>query len=112
MKKLFGFLLFVLGVLLFFKIIQTDEKDVGTVEVEKKKTEKKLPPIVRFDLTKRQQEILKIFKKRYTVLPSDIYAVAPELSTRTLRRDMDKLVSLGLVLQEGSTKDTRYFLKK
>lgn len=112
MKKLFGFLLSVLGVLLFFKIIQTDERSEEIIEMETKKAEKKSPPTAKLELTKRQQDILKIFKRRETVLPSDIYAVAPELSTRTLRRDMDKLVSLGLVLQEGSTKDTRYFLNK
>lgn len=62
-------------------------------------------------LNERQKNILKLFRKRNVLFPSDIYAVAPNTSTRTLRRDMDKLVNLDLVIQEGSTKDTRYILK-
>lgn len=99
-----------MGVLFFFRLISSKEQ---TMEIPTRHEKKKLENGVKISgLTPRQEEILKIFKKRDVVLPSDIYAVAPDLSTRTLRRDMDKLVSLGVVRQEGSTKDTRYFFNK
>jgi predicted DNA-binding transcriptional regulator YafY len=49
-------------------------------------------------------------QKKKVVLPSQIYDLYPEVSTRTLRRDMDVLVELGFVRQEGSTRDTKYIL--
>lgn len=61
-------------------------------------------------LNVRQELIMKLIKKRKVVLPSDIYELNPSVSTRTLRRDMDVLVELGLVKQQGSTRDTKYIL--
>lgn len=110
MKKFFGFLFSLIGIFFFFRLISSKEEiEVIPKKMAKKKVESSVKIL---GLTPRQEEILKIFKKRDVVLPSDIYAVAPDLSTRTLRRDMDKLVSLGVVRQEGSTKDTRYFFNK
>jgi DeoR/GlpR family transcriptional regulator of sugar metabolism len=43
--------------------------------------------------------------------PSEIYELVPGVSTRTVRRDMDKLVEGGLVLQRGTTKSTQYIYK-
>lgn len=62
------------------------------------------------DLNSRQKEILKLMNKRQVLLPSDIYALHPDVSTRTLRRDMTSLTQLGLVKQKGSTRDTKYIL--
>jgi predicted HTH transcriptional regulator len=61
-------------------------------------------------LNERQRGILKLMQKKKVVLPSQIYDLYPEVSTRTLRRDMDVLVELGFVRQEGSTRDTKYIL--
>jgi len=61
-------------------------------------------------LNERQRGILKLMQKKKVVLPSQIYELYPEVSTRTLRRDMDVLVELGFVRQEGSTRDTKYIL--
>jgi hypothetical protein len=62
-------------------------------------------------LNDRQIAIMQLFSGRDILLPSEIYALHPNVSTRTLRRDMTLLVDLGLVIQEGSTRDTRYLLK-
>lgn len=62
------------------------------------------------NLNMRQKDILKLLRKRKVLLPSDIYSLHPNVSTRTLRRDMTTLVNIGLVLQEGNTKDTKYIL--
>ena len=73
-------------------------------EVEKiEKIEKKIYPI-----NERQYRILAMMKEKGRMEPSEIYALEPNVSTRTLRRDMDVLVKQGVVKQEGSTKSTKY----
>ena len=73
-------------------------------EVEKiEKIEKKIYPI-----NERQYKILAMIKEKGKIEPSEIYALEPNVSTRTLRRDMDVLVKQGVVKQEGSTKSTKY----
>ena len=62
------------------------------------------------ELNKRQNKILQQITQSKILLPSEIYLIFPEVSTRTLRRDMNVLISKNLVIQEGSTKDTRYLL--
>jgi predicted HTH transcriptional regulator len=62
------------------------------------------------ELNERQNKILQQITKSKILLPSEIYSIFPEVSTRTLRRDMNVLISKNLVIQEGSTKDTRYIL--
>jgi predicted HTH transcriptional regulator len=121
-KKFLGFLLSLIGILVFLDFLKR-KKSVDIFEFKEIKTEKKEireKPIKDIDaiirkykkvLNSRQEGILRLYKKRTTLLPSDIYAVRPNLSTRTLRRDMDKLVNLNLVTQEGNTKNTRYLLK-
>ena len=73
-------------------------------EVKKiEKIEKKVYPI-----NERQYRILAMMKEKGRMEPSEIYALEPNVSTRTLRRDMDVLVKQGVVKQEGSTKSTKY----
>jgi len=119
-KKFLGFLFSLIGVFLLLKILNRKDP-IDTFEpeqVERKvvnKSVNNIDAIIRKNkkkLNSRQEEILKLYKKRNVLLPSDIYAISPNLSTRTLRRDMDKLVNLNLVIQEGSTKNTRYLIKR
>lgn len=62
-------------------------------------------------LNGRQQRILSRLGEEGRMDPKEIYDLAPNVSTRTIRRDMDTLVGLGLVSQEGSTKATTYIFK-
>lgn len=62
-------------------------------------------------LNVRQKKILAEIKSRGIMEPSEIYDLVPKVSTRTVRRDMDKLVEAGLVLQRGATKSTQYIYK-
>ncbi len=62
-------------------------------------------------LNVRQKKILAEIKSRGIMEPSEIYELVPKVSTRTVRRDMDKLVEAGLVLQRGATKSTQYIYK-
>jgi len=63
------------------------------------------------DLNARQKKILDEIKSRGIMEPSKIYDLVPQVSTRTIRRDMDKLVKAGFVLQRGTTKSTQYIYK-
>jgi len=84
----------------------TNKEDLG---IPKKEIPSKMN---KGSLNSRQNDILKLMSKREILLPSDIYQLHPNVSTRTLRRDMTSLVELGLVHQEGSTRDTKYILQK
>jgi predicted HTH transcriptional regulator len=59
-------------------------------------------------LNKRQAEILAEVSRLKEITPSELYKLQPNVSSRTLRRDMDVLVNKGLVSQDGSTKSTKY----
>ena len=59
-------------------------------------------------LSKRQAEILAEVSRLKEITPSELYKLQPNVSSRTLRRDMDVLVNKGLISQDGSTKSTKY----
>lgn len=56
----------------------------------------------------RQDAILNFLKSNNEATISEITEEFNDVSSRTLRRDMDKLEKLGLVKQFGKTKDSRY----
>jgi len=109
---------FLFGAFLVYKIVsekkeskEEKKEEKGEItpkavsdEVKKiEKIEKKVYPI-----NERQYKILATIKEKGRMEPSEIYALEPNVSTRTLRRDMDVLVKQGVVKQEGSTKSTKY----
>ncbi|MGI6423363.1 MAG: DeoR family transcriptional regulator [Candidatus Dojkabacteria bacterium] len=100
---------FLFGAFLIYKIInrkrgfEKTEKFIQRPPIDEVKKVKKIYPI-----NERQYKILATISKKGTMTPSEIYALEPNLSTRTLRRDMDVLVEQGVVRQEGSTKSTKY----
>ncbi len=59
-------------------------------------------------LNERQMKILERIRQEGRMDPSEIYSLIPNVSTRTIRRDMDVLVGKGIVSQEGLTKSTSY----
>jgi predicted HTH transcriptional regulator len=63
------------------------------------------------NLNQRQIKILGRIREEGVMDPSEIYELVPGVSTRTVRRDMDKLVDAGFVSQKGTTKSTRYIFK-
>jgi len=93
-----------------FKNKKTEE--TKTLPNEEKPVKKKeiLQDSVRniVDVNQRQSSILAEIEKKKEMTPSELYKLQPSVSTRTLRRDMDVLVSKGVVRQEGSTKSTKY----
>lgn len=100
-KFLLGLVTALFGVVIIKRIIASPSSGlVSPISVYKSLTE----------LNDRQNKILQRITKSKVLLPSQIYGIFPEVSTRTLRRDMNVLISKDLVIQEGSTKDTRYIL--
>ncbi|MCD4756021.1 DeoR family transcriptional regulator [bacterium] len=59
-------------------------------------------------LTQRQKVIVESVVKKRRLYPTDLRKLLPDVSTRTIRRDMDRLEELELVKQNGSTKSTYY----
>lgn len=59
-------------------------------------------------LTDRQKSILEFMIAKKIAKPAELSKVAGDVSSRTMRRDMDVLVEKGIVSQEGSTKSTYY----
>ena len=117
-KNLVSLVSTIFGVLFFFKLFS--KKDHYSFKYESKETIKKEPnkeikgkkidSSVLKKLNERQKKTLQLLKKREVLLPSDIYELHPDVSKRTLRRDMTSLGELGIVKQEGSTRDTKYIL--
>ena len=115
---LFSILGFLVGAFLIYKVF-VEKKELKKEKKEEKgeitpkaakdkvkkveKIEKKIYPI-----NERQYKIFAKIKEKGEMIPSEIYALEPNVSTRTLRRDMDVLVKQGVVNQEGSTKSTKY----
>jgi hypothetical protein len=123
-KRIFAFLFVFVGILSIFQIIFGVKRDYRNSNPHNTEVSYKRSPNnqsvdkitnmlekFRNKLNTRQIEILKLYRKSVILLPSDIYSLHPNVSTRTLRRDMSSLVELGLVIQEGTTRDTRYLLR-
>lgn len=111
--NLLTLLSFGLGIFLIIFFKQRKNKDVEQVktlnddEKARVKTFSTASNIVG-KLNKRQLKILEKISQEKSMNPSEIYDLSPDVSTRTIRRDMDTLTDLGLVTQEGSTKATTY----
>ena len=69
----------------------------------KKEAEEKI-----LGLNDRQIQILKVVKEKGIITPKDIQILVPDVSSRTLRRDMDVLAKEKYISQKGSTKSTFY----
>lgn len=79
----------------------TKKQSVNKAEkIEKKDTSKKL--------STRQEKILALLKEKGEIYPVELKELLPDVSTRTIRRDMTDLEKRGIVQQKGSTKSTYY----
>lgn len=115
---LFSILGFLFGAFLIYKVFvekkgpqEEKKEEKGEITPKAAKDEvKKVEKIKKkiYPINERQYKILATIKKKGEMIPSEIYALEPSVSTRTLRRDMDVLVKQGVVKQEGSTKSTKY----
>ncbi len=81
----------------------------GTVSIAKKRTIS--VPGEEF-LKARHKKIIGILKKRESAQIKDFKEVMPEVTKRTLRRDVDELLEKKLIERKGSRNSTIYVLKK
>jgi predicted HTH transcriptional regulator len=82
----------------------TDEKDVD-------KHSKKNETVVE-NLSERKQNIVEYLCQKESVSVPELSNKFPDVSDRTLRRDMNSLEDIGLVNRKGSTKATVYYISE
>lgn len=100
----------VAGVFLIKKLVQQEtqgptlskESDLKPKE-EMKRSQPKIG-----GLNERQQKIVETVREKGIITPKELQELLPNVSTRTLRRDMDVLAKGKLVSQKGNTKSTFY----
>ncbi len=100
----------VAGVFLIKKLAhqETQESTLGKESDLKPKEEMKLSQPKIDGLNARQQKIVETVREKGIITPKELQELLPNVSTRTLRRDMDVLAKRKLVSQKGSTKSTFY----
>ncbi len=86
-----------------FPTFKTNGDPVSVTNVEKEKKEK---------LDSRKEKILEILKEKGRAQVWEVKKILAEVSKRTLRRDFDQLLKLGLVERIGERNNTFYQLKK
>lgn len=62
-------------------------------------------------ISKRQKDILSSLKLKKKLSMKDLQSEFKSVTSRTLRRDLSKLVELKLIKKEGNTKDSIYKMK-
>ncbi len=93
------------------------EKVEKTRKIEKtikklNKPQKKNDGNIIKELSERQQRIVALLEKEGKIYPSQLQELLPNVSTRTIRRDMTDLEKKNIVEQKGSTKSTYYIYTK
>lgn len=83
-------------------------RDLRALDFRKSAVPKEKIGLDSFNL--RQGQVLRILKKQARVQVSDLKKHFPQLSKRTLRRDLQDLVERGLVEKTGEKKNTFYQL--
>lgn len=81
------------------------KRDPGS---EKEKPEKEQNRLE--GLKKRQKKVLSILERKERAQVSELKKFFPEISKRTLRRDIDTLLSRDLILRKGRWNDVYYVL--
>lgn len=71
-----------------------------------------MPTVPPENVTDRQKNILEFIKEKGKAQVWEVKKVFPELSKRTLRRDFESLLKMGLVLRVGSRNNTFYELPR
>ena len=106
----FTLLSFLVGLILYIILKQKSKTEIRAIDSgdKEEKDLNKQGKKVEMSLTERQKVILENIKKEKKVYPADLRLLLPNVSTRTIRRDMTKLVELKLIEQKGSTKSTYY----
>ena len=106
----FTLLSFLAGLILYIILKQKSKTETKAIDRDNKEEKdlNKQGEKVGISLTERQKVILGDIEKKKKIYPINLKLLLPNVSTRTIRRDMTKLVELKLIEQKGSTKSTYY----
>jgi Fic family protein len=96
---------------------EVKKKEVKKEEVKKEKREEVKETVKtkeekkeNGELTKRARKILEILKEKEKIQVWELKRIFPDLTKRTLRRDFDSLLRLGLVERRGAHNNVYYIL--
>jgi Fic family protein len=95
--------------------LKKEDKGIGKEKVKVKKlnkTNQEVNPSNELKLSERQKKVVAILKKEGKIYPAQLQEILPNVSTRTIRRDMTDLEKKNIVEQKGSTKSTYYIYTK
>lgn len=106
-----GTSLFGLFLIIFLKLVASKEYPQSLLQEDltesRVKTSNKKSKDIQ-GLNGRESQILERIEEKGSLTPKEIYSLFPNVSSRTLRRDMDSLVARKFVKQSGVTKSTKY----
>ncbi len=89
------------------------------IQNEYEKIKKILPAVVSgrgaekldsFKLTKRQELIIKFLQENQKAQVSDLMSVLPDVTKRTIRRDIDELLKIGKIVRTGQFNRVVYMM--
>jgi hypothetical protein len=87
-------------------------REIEEIQKEYKRIrEEILEKITQKKLNSRQEKILQVLKEKGKIQVWQLKEYFPNISKRTLRRDLARLISLGHVLRTGQVSNTFYQLK-
>lgn len=89
------------------------EKEIGLPIIVSDCTQKPIKSVLNsnsknFKLSNRQSKIIEFLKKNQKAQVMDLMAVLPDVTKRTIRRDLDELLKMGKVAREGEFNQVLY----
>ena len=87
-------------------VVKQPTEESKKVKVKSRKTYSK--PVKESGLNSRQSDIMNYIRNNSEAKMSNVSKMFAEVTPRTLRRDLGKLEQMGLVKQEGKTRDAVY----
>ena len=96
----------------YFDILEIEkEYDKISLEADRGPTSAKEFSSLEVSLDDRKQRIIKILKEKEKIQVGELQTILADVSKRTLRRDFEKLLEIGLVQRKGQKNETFYSLK-
>ena len=83
-----------------------DEVDIDEIDIHNKQNQ----PIG--EITERQKKIIEFLEKNEKAQVMDLQTVLPDITKRTIRRDLDELLDSGKIVRMGDFNQVSYQLKR
>lgn len=86
-------------------------KDLKTEETKTEETKTIIATDITIEITDRQRQILEYLKKNNRAQVMDLQKILPDITKRTIRRDLDELLSAGKIERSGDFNRVFYTIK-